>query len=340
MDSQRNSETTFKEDDIRPQQFKEDELKNIALDIKWLLQFKDKFVKISCPACGSNDSRNFFEKNGFNYVICSECDTWYVNPRPTQVILENFYQNSANYKYQKENTYRVSEKNRLEKIFRPRVKRIIEICDKYNVQRKLLLEVGAGFGTFCKEVTSQKLFKRVIAVELTPDLANECRNIGLEVIEKPIEKIKFDCEQIDVIASFEVIEHLFAPKNFIKSCSSVLSRGGLFIVTCPSSEGFDIATLNKLSDNVDHEHINYFNPSSLSKMISDCGLEVLEVLTPGELDAELVRNKIISGDFDVSGEPFLRQILIKRWDNLGVPFQEFLKVNKLSSHLWVVARKI
>ena len=53
---------------------------------------------------------------------------------------------------------------------------------------------------------------RVVAVEPTPDLAKTCRAKGLEVIESRIEDAK-GLGVVDVIASFEVIEHLFDPSE-------------------------------------------------------------------------------------------------------------------------------
>ena len=69
------------------------------------------------------------------------------------------------------------------------------------------------------------------------------------------------------------------------------------------------------------------------------GLEVLEVLTPGRLDAELVRKAAQAGTLDLTGQPFLRRVLIDDWPRLGQPFQDFLAENQLSGHIWAVARK-
>jgi hypothetical protein len=63
------------------------------------------------------------------------------------------------------------------------------------------------------------------------------------------------------------------------------------------------------------------------------------VLTPGELDAELARKKILAGEVDFTGHRFLRRVLIDEWDRLGTPFQTFLSENGLSSHMWIVARR-
>ena len=65
----------------------------------------------------------------------------------------------------------------------------------------------------------------------------------------------------------------------------------------------------------------------------------MEVLTPGKLDAELVRKKILTGELDVSLQPFLNQILVDEWERVGDSLQQFLADNMLSSHMWLVARK-
>ena len=66
--------------------------------------------------------------------------------------------------------------------------------------------------------------------------------------------------------------------------------------------GFDIRLLKNKSDTIDHEHLNYFNPFSMSLLLKNCGYRVLEIFTPGKLDAELVRKKILSGDFVLEKE--------------------------------------
>jgi 2-polyprenyl-3-methyl-5-hydroxy-6-metoxy-1,4-benzoquinol methylase/ribosomal protein S27E len=335
----KSTSTVLRETEIRPDHLMQDQAKRFAADIRRLLQHKDEFVYISCPACGSKNARKAFEKYEMTYVVCSECAMMYVNPRPTPAILEMYYATSENYKYWNKYIFPASESARREKIFRPRAEKLAEICRRHNVQTDVLLEVGAGFGTFCEEIRRIGLFRRVIAVEPTPDLATTCRQKDLEVIEKPIEQVRFERDTINVIACFEVIEHLFSPRDFLNYCAAVLAPNGLMIVTCPNVKGFDIVVLQEVSDTVDVQHLNYFHPNSLSLLFAECGFEVLETLTPGKLDAELARKKILKGEFDISAQPFLKQILIDEWDRVGDAFQQFLAYNQLSSHMWLVARK-
>ena len=229
------------------------------------------------------------------------------------------------------------EDMRRTKIFKPRVERIVKICEKYNIKTNIIIDVGAGFGTFCEEIKKIGIFNKIIAIEPTHPLAETCRKKSLEVIEKPIEKVKFNYK-VDVITSFEVIEHLYSPKEFLLACKKILTENGFIVITCPNIHGFDIITLKGLSSSINTEHLNYFNPNSLSKLLDNCGFEVIEMLTPGELDAELVRKSILKGEFNINNQPFLKKILIDEWESYGETFQKFLVDNLFSSHLWIVAK--
>jgi 2-polyprenyl-3-methyl-5-hydroxy-6-metoxy-1,4-benzoquinol methylase len=328
------------ENDIRPIKYTERQRIFALVDLGRILSKRDDFVYVDCPACDSNNTNHKFEKNGISYVECKNCSTFYVNPRPPSKVLDWFYKGSPNYAYWNDVIFPASENARREKIFVPRVNHLLELCLKYKVNTSSLLEVGSGFGTFCSEVKKRNVFDRVVAVEPTPDLANTCRSKGLDVIELPIEKIEPNSlNMFDVVASFEVLEHLFSPKDFIRNMTRLLKPGGIVILACPNGQGFDIQTLGVLSSSVDHEHLNYFNPSSLGNLLVKNGLEVIETFTPGVLDAELVRNKILSNEFDVTNQPFLKKVLIDEWDSVGSAFQDFLIAQGMSSNMWLVARK-
>ncbi len=332
--------STFSEKEIRPVQLMANQRIAALTDVGRMLSRYGEFVHVDCPACGANAHAPKFEKNGINYVECKECNTFYVNPRPPLDVLEWFYRGSPNYAYWNEVIFPASESVRRERIFVPRVDRLLELCRKYEIHTGSILEVGAGFGTFCGEVKKRDVFTRVVAVEPTPDLAKTCRDKGLEVLEVPVESIQLEAAELfDVVASFEVIEHLFAPIDFVGHMTRLLRPGGIIMLTCPNGQGFDIETLGTTSNTVDHEHLNYFNPKSLAQLLTSCGLEILESFTPGKLDADLVRNKIISGEFDVSNQPFLKKVLVDDWERLGAAFQEFLIHQGLSSNMWIVARK-
>ena len=117
-----------------------------------------------------------------------------------------------------------------------------------------------------------------------------------------------------------------------------LKKKGFIILTCPNGMGFDIQLLKEKSDSIDHEHINYFNPNSIKKLFKNCGYNVIEVFTPGQLDVDLVRNKILEKEFDLKNNPFYEDIILKNYETKGLEFQKFLIQNNLSSNMWVIAQ--
>ena len=142
--------------------------------------------------------------------------------------------------------------------------------------------------------------------------------------------------KFDVLTNFEVIEHLGDPLGFLQKSANLLVDGGIIMISCPNGEGFDFSILGKECNSVDHEHLNYFNPDSIEILLNRAGFEVLEVTTPGELDVDLVTTKINELAFEFGLSPWLLK-LIKTYPN---KLQNLLKDTKLSSSLWVVARKV
>jgi SAM-dependent methyltransferase len=310
-----------------------------ARDIERLQARSSEFIELPCPACASHESDFTFEKHTFAYVTCRDCGTLYMNPRPSPAVMASYYSNSENYRYWAKHIFPASEASRREKLHKPWLERIVGFCERHGVARNLLLEIGAGFGTFCSVAQQSGRFRRVVAVEPTPEMADACRARGVNVIPKGVEDITNEVPPADVAVAFEVVEHLFEPRRFFLQCARLLRPGGLLVVSCPNGQGFDISLLGAASLAIDPEHVNLFNPTSLSLLVRSCNFEVLEVSTPGRLDAEFVRTAVLEGKYSLAHNPFLRRVLLDEWETLGWPFQQFLAANGLSSHMWLAARK-
>jgi 2-polyprenyl-3-methyl-5-hydroxy-6-metoxy-1,4-benzoquinol methylase/ribosomal protein S27E len=329
---------TLSEEAIRPAKMMTDKKRFVDADRKFLLERRSEWVHVNCPSCRREEHRLFGKKLGFTYVECRNCGTVYTNPRPSQKLIHEFYASSLNYAYWNNHIFPATEKIRRHKIFRPRAKLLAQYCRQYDINFGTLLEVGSAFGTFCEEARRLRLFQRIIALEPTPDLAETCRKRGFETIEKPIEGVNTR-KIADVLASFEVIEHLFDPRRFLRKCHSLLKPKGLLVLSCPNVRGFDLMTLRMLSNTFDHEHVNYFHPESIRALLEENNFRVIDVQTPGQLDADLVRKQVLAGHLSLKGQPLLDEILIERWAENGVKFQRYLSMNRLSSHMWVIAQK-
>lgn len=331
----------MREEDIRPADLKDELFELLKKDRELWLKDKDKFVRVSCPACNSNRIKEAVDVRGYAFETCLDCDTVYYNPRPTLEQIHNYYKKAESYNYWATKIFPSTEKARRENIFIPLVERVVEYVKQEKLECETLLEIGAGFGIFCEEISHKNVFEKVIAVEPTPFLAKVCRSKELETIESPYEDLSIRENSISCIASFEVIEHLVNPAHFLQKCYSLLEKNGLMIITCPNIKGFDFTVLGKENaPNFGLEHINMFHPDSIRILFESQGFSIIDICTPGKLDADIVRNQVLEGKFEIEDNPFLEMLLIEKWELLGTKFQKFLSENSLSSNMLVVARKM
>jgi 2-polyprenyl-3-methyl-5-hydroxy-6-metoxy-1,4-benzoquinol methylase len=330
----------FLENDIRPDMVMVGQRQRTLNDARLLLKYEHQFVEIACPACGSRNETRNFKKYGFRYASCGMCHTIYVNPRPRPDHLAEYYVKSEDWAYWNKYVFPASEKARREKLFLPRVKALLEMCKRFKTATRTIAEVGAGFGIFCEEIKKVRVFDRVLAIEPSPDLARSCRERGIETLEQPFENVAIGDASLDVLACFEVIEHLYDPQAFLKKGNALLSSGGLLVISCPNAAGFDSVVLGEKWNAIDLGHLNLFNLDSLSMLLQTNKFRVIQQATPGRLDAELVRKEVLDGALDLTKQPFLKQILIDRWQETGLAFQNFLSNNLLSSHMLIAAQKL
>ncbi len=328
----------MRESDIRSEEFTSKVKALYKLDQASILKRQNEFTDVNCPACSADNKDFFYERDGFNFMMCNGCETVFVSPRPSQELVIEHYKTSLAEKYWIENVCPKADKARTKHLVIPRVKYIVEACSKYGIPKKLFTDIGAGFGQFCEQIKRTKKFNRVIAVEPAKKNAEYCRDKGIEVIEDFFENIML--KNINVITCIESIEHIFDPLGFIKKIYSALANPGLLYMTTPNIKGFDLLTLKDKSDNTTApDHLNYFHPESIRYLLEKCRFNVLEISTPGKLDAELVRKKVLSKNLSLENQPFLKRILIDEWDRFGESFQEWLADNGLSSHMVVLAMK-
>ena len=116
----------MKEFEIRKKNVYEKLLKFTKQDA---LRLSKKCVeKIKCYSCNKilDDS---FVKSGFKYSECSICGGLFANPRPKQDTINDFYKNSKTSKYF-EIFYKKNLKNRINKIWKPKSKIILEFLKK------------------------------------------------------------------------------------------------------------------------------------------------------------------------------------------------------------------
>lgn len=325
----------MKEEDIRPRKIFEEYLNLAAQDAIKYFPRKSREV-INCPACGAVGSPAF-EKNGFDYQKCPKCLTLFVSPRPLEHCFSEFYTVSASAHFWAEVFYKKTVYERREKLWKPKALEISEILSTYCTEYKpLIVDIGGGYGIFSEEMRNLGYEDQLI-IEPNCALADVCVSKKFKVIPKFLENVsKKDLpEGLKVFTSFELFEHLHNPQRFLDVLFRLMDPGDFFIFTTLNGNGLDIACLQEHSKSVTPpQHINFFNPHSVSVLLEKLGFNLINVETPGKLDID-----ILSKDADLLNDQFWKSVLFYADDRTKQDLQRVVVQNLWSSHMRIVAMK-
>jgi 2-polyprenyl-3-methyl-5-hydroxy-6-metoxy-1,4-benzoquinol methylase len=96
-----------------------------------------------------------------------------------------------------------------------------------------LLEVGVGQGHFLRAAKCQG--HNCYGVELNSKAAAIVRELGFEVYEQSLNDLSAHCaKRFDAICSFQVLEHVPNPLEFLQGMLSLLKPGGRLLLSVPN----------------------------------------------------------------------------------------------------------
>ena len=326
----------MQEEDIRKRDVLNRYLELVSLDSEEIVRDKSSFEAINCPACGSSEYSHQFNKNQFSYVMCSNCDTLFVNPRPSFENLMKIYKDSPSTRFWVNDFFLPMVEARREKIFKPRAE---YIASKFpQLKKGEIADVGAGFGLFLEELEKCWPEAHFTSIEPSIDMADICRQKGFQVIESMLEEVDSSKHKFDLITSFELFEHLHNPSTLVEGVKNLLNSGGYLFLTTLNGLGFDIQILwDKAKSVTPPHHLNFFNPSSICLLFKKAGFEIVEVSTPGQLDWDIIEGGYIHEGLDPGR--FFKTVIKYGTEEAKVQLQSWIRKYKFSSHMRVIVKK-
>lgn len=323
------------EEEIRPKNIFKELLKCCEEDAFYLSSV-GVFVEIPCPACGCENNNNAFNKNNFNFQYCSQCNSLFNSPRPTQNSFNSFYAKSKSSKYFFESFYPAVEESRKVKLIPERVERVASFIKQMDKNKKVILDIGGGQGFFFDLLQLQFPDFEYRVIEPNEELAQVCINKGYKTIIDFVENVSEWESEIDFIVCFEVFEHIVNPIDFLGKFKRMLKPGGKLLITTLSGDGLDICLLKEDADIVaPPQHLNFFSIKGFNEIFKRLGFNEIVIQTPGKLDVNIIINK--SMEVQKWQQDSLVNFLKNLNDEQRSEFQNFLEKNLLSSHIWVIA---
>jgi len=327
----------MKECEIRPKDVMDQYLQLSLQDGRAIQARSQAFVDVACPACRSSGREQLFTKNGFNIQHCVKCRSIYCSPRPSEEQLYQLYNDTPSSRYWAEVFFPTVAPARKEKLFRPKAQAIHDLLRTRNFIPENICDAGAGYGLLLEELRNRWPAARLFAIEPSRKLAEICRQKGFRLLEKTAEDSRGWEGRMDLVTCFEVIEHVFDPEIFVASLYKLIRPGGYCLVTGLCGDGFDIQVLGARSKSIfPPHHINFLSVAGFEALFERAGFSEVSIVTPGKLDVDIVNNALADGDVVL---PLFLETLLRRGSDAQQELQAFLVKHKLSSHVWILARR-
>lgn len=324
------------EQEIRPLELFDEYLELMSAEATSAFSDGSGLQEVACPGCGESEGRPGFEKGGFAYRICNTCDSLYASPRPTPEALERFRSRSKALAFWADRSLRETAEVRRE-VSAQRARWLAALADEYLPRVATVVDIGPALGVFMSEVEALGRFERAVGVEWRPEFAQSSRAQGLEIVERPLEELTATMVRPDAVTAFDLLPQLHSPREFLRLAWSLLSPGGLVLLTTSTISGFDLRVLWERARNIYFpQQINILSIEGIERMATDQGFEILELSTPGQLDVSSVAAAIEKG---APVDRFVSYMMTRRSQRSHRLFQEFLQQHLLSSHVRVALRK-
>jgi 2-polyprenyl-3-methyl-5-hydroxy-6-metoxy-1,4-benzoquinol methylase len=148
-----------------------------------------------------------------------------------------------------------------------------EVAAGYIKPNDRVLDVGCGQGEFKKYVPGASF----TGLEFSSDAISKGTANGCHILNESIEDhSKINAGKYDVVATFQVLEHVTKIADFVKSCAECVKPGGYLIIAVPSEESYLRFGTNSLLNMPPH-HISRWQDKTLASVAKLINFQVREI---------------------------------------------------------------
>ncbi|NQT27544.1 class I SAM-dependent methyltransferase [candidate division KSB1 bacterium] len=240
---------------------------------------KEEYAQyINCPVCGSNENREIFKKDWFSFLRCNRCSMVYVNPRLNDEASCRFYNCKWTSIYNEQKFNSVSTTTNMDDQINLSNLGHIETIRGSVKKKGKLLELGSGNGTFLRAAKTKGY--EVYSVELNESNCQKLKNeFGGTIYNSDLFEANFNSNTFDVIYMRDVFEHIPNPKELLLELNRVAKANCIIVIEVPNIDGliYKIAKEKHVCI-FGFEHLNYWSPKTLRKILNLTGFKVIKTL--------------------------------------------------------------
>jgi ubiquinone/menaquinone biosynthesis C-methylase UbiE len=158
------------------------------------------------------------------------------------------------------------------------------------IKNKIVIDIacGEGYGSNLMSKYALKVTGVDISDEAVLHAAKKYKRNNLDFITGAADKIPLDDHSVDVVVSFETLEHHDKHKEMMIEVKRVLKKDGVFIISTPEKENYQKVDPNNIF------HVKELNLHEFEELISE-NFQFLKVLHQKFINASVVYSK--EGDF-------------------------------------------
>jgi SAM-dependent methyltransferase len=140
--------------------------------------------------------------------------------------------------------------------------------------RGVAVEVGTGTGVFLRHLRDLG-FQEQVGIEPSPAaIAAAADDVKGCIREGIFTGDEFAPGSVSMICCFMTLEHVHDPKDFIEAAFRMLEPGGMVALVTHDYTAWINRMLGRRSPIIDIEHLQLFNPPSLTRLLVDAGYAV------------------------------------------------------------------
>lgn len=148
-------------------------------------------------------------------------------------------------------------------------------ASKFILSTDRVLEIGAGRGAFTKHINPQKY----LGLEFSDRAIKLAAQAGINLQKKSIEEYASNNNNhnsYSAVVSFQVLEHVADPSQFISAALKCLKENGLLIFSVPAEDSFIATSVNDML-NLPPHHVTRWSDRALQSLGKEFDLEVVKI---------------------------------------------------------------
>jgi SAM-dependent methyltransferase len=244
-----------------------------------------------CLVCGERRTRRLYVLSRFDIHRCAACGQVFLFPLPSEAqiaeLFARLYRDGKGSVPELEGYYAACfDASPTSPVVRTARAWLQAIARHASGGR--LLDIGCGTGIFCH--TARSFGWRPLGIDEAGQALEFARSqYDLDVRLGNFESLEPEADAFDLVTMWDVIEHSRAPRHLVASAVRCLRPGGLLAVSTPNQANImEVvagplyrATGGRLRGPLEKfylmEHFLYFTPATLRRLLTDAGLEILEL---------------------------------------------------------------